>query len=67
MAPTPTKGAQKGAQRVAPAYDGDGQAMCPVHRKPLQEGRYGLYCSAKAKPGEEQNDKGYCALKFVEE
>jgi hypothetical protein len=35
-----------------------------VHHKPLAEGRYGLYCPAKAAPGEEQNDKGYCALRF---
>lgn len=50
--------------RVEPVYQPDGTACCPVHHKPLSEGRYGLYCSAKARPGDEQNDKGYCALRF---
>jgi hypothetical protein len=54
------------AERVEPVYQPDGTPCCPVHRKPLSEGRYGLYCPAKAKPGEEQNDKGYCNLKFAE-
>lgn len=63
----PLNGEKKPAKRVQPAYDGDGQPICPVHRKPLSEGRYGLFCPAKAKDGEQQNDKGYCSLKFVDE
>lgn len=50
--------------KVEPVYKPDGTPCCPVHHKPLSEGRYGLYCPAKAQAGEEQNDKGYCALKF---
>lgn len=57
---------RRAAERVEPIYQPDGTACCPVHRKALSEGRYGLFCSAKAKPGEEQNDKGYCSLKFAE-
>lgn len=54
------------AEKVKPFYDGDGQPCCPVHRKALSEGRYGLFCSAKAKDGEAANDKGYCNLRFIE-
>lgn len=54
------------AERVTPEYDGAGEPCCPVHHKPLSQGRYGLYCSAKAKPGEAQNDKGYCSIRFSE-
>jgi hypothetical protein len=52
------------AQYVDPIYDGNGDPCCPVHRKPLAEGRYGPYCQCKAKDGEAANDKGYCNLKF---
>jgi hypothetical protein len=57
--------ARKAAQRVEPVYQPDGTACCPVHHKPLSEGRYGLFCSSKA-TGEHANDKGYCNLKFAE-
>jgi len=57
---------RQAAPRVEPVYPPDGTACCPVHRKTLSEGRYGLFCPAKAKAGEEQNDKGYCNLKFAE-
>lgn len=60
-------GKKPASERVAPIYDGDGQPCCPVHKKPLSEGRYGLYCSAKAKDGQAANDKGYCALRFTEQ
>lgn len=52
------------AQYVDPFYNNDGEACCPVHRKPLVDGRYGPYCSSKAKGDESANDKGYCNLKF---
>jgi hypothetical protein len=39
--------------------------MLPVHRKPLSEGRYGLFCPSRA-TGDQANDKGYCNLKFAE-
>lgn len=64
--PAATQPARKPVQTVEPVYQPDGTACCPVHRKPLSEGRYGLFCSAKAQPGQEQNDKGYCSLKFSE-
>ena len=54
------------AQRVEPIYDGDGTPCCPVRKRPLSEGQYGLYCSAKAQPGDVQNAKGYCGLKFLD-
>jgi hypothetical protein len=59
-APAPSRKATE------PLYQPDGTACCPVHLKPLSEGRYGLFCSAKAKPGEAQNAKGYCAIRFTE-
>lgn len=61
----PLGATRKPAERVSVAYDGAGQPMCPIHRKPLSEGRYGLYCPSKAQ-GEHANDKGYCNLRFVE-
>lgn len=54
------------AERVEPLYKPDGTPCCPVHHKPLAEGRYGLYCPSRAKDGEQANDKGYCSLKFAE-
>jgi len=58
--------ARKPAGRVEPVYQPDGTACCPVHHKPLSEGRYGLFCSAKATGDQAANDKGYCNLKFAE-
>jgi hypothetical protein len=52
------------AQYVEPIYDGDGAACCPVHRVPISQGRYGWYCSARARADQAANDKGYCALRF---
>lgn len=60
---TTPKGKPK-AEYLDPTYNNDGDPCCPVHRKVLTEGRYGLYCSAKAKDGEAANDKGYCNIKF---
>ncbi len=57
---------RKAAERVEPIYQPDGTACCPVHKRPLTEGQYGLYCKSKAQPGDVQNDKGYCSLKFAE-
>jgi hypothetical protein len=54
------------AETVEPLYKPDGTACCPVHKRALSEGAYGLYCSARAKPGEVANAKGYCALRFIE-
>jgi hypothetical protein len=62
----PVAPARKSAGRVQPAYDADGSPMCPIHRKPLSDGRFGVFCPAKAQPGDVQNDKGYCSLKFAE-
>jgi hypothetical protein len=50
--------------RIEPLYQPDGTPCCPAHLRPLREGQHGLYCAAKAKPGEAQNDKGYCSLTF---
>ena len=58
--------ARKPAERVEPVYKPDGTPCCPVHHKPLTEGRYGLYCPSKAQEGEQANPKGYCSLRFAE-
>ncbi len=50
--------------KTQPIYADDGTPMCPVHNKPLREGSFGPYCSAKAQGSEAANDKGYCAIKF---
>jgi hypothetical protein len=63
-AAAPGQASKPKRQRAEPVYTPNGDPCCPVHHKPLVEGRYGLYCPSKAAPGEEQNDKGYCALKF---
>lgn len=52
------------AERVTPLYDADGSPLCPVHKRELQEGAHGLFCSAKAKEGQVVDRKGYCGLKF---
>lgn len=54
------------AEKVAPVYQPDGTACCPVHLRGLAQGSYGLYCPTKARPGEQANAKGYCALRFAE-
>jgi hypothetical protein len=64
--PAPTTNGKAKAERVEPLYKPSGEACCPVHMKPLSEGRFGLYCPSKAREGDVQNDKGYCALKFAE-
>ena len=51
---------------VEPLYRADGTACCPVHKTPLTHGQFGQYCSSRAKPGEAQNAKGYCSLRFAE-
>lgn len=64
--PTPTNGKPK-AETVEPLYKPDGTPCCPVHKGALAESQYdGWYCRAKAKPGDVQNAKGYCALRFTE-
>jgi len=64
--PTVTPGAKPKPETVEPLYKPDGTPCCPVHKRPLSDGQYGLYCSARAKPGEAANSKGYCALRFTE-
>jgi len=53
-------------ETAEPIYQPDGTACCPVHKRELSQGQYGMFCSAKAKPGDVQNAKGYCALRFSE-
>lgn len=65
-APTPATNGKPKVERVEPLYKPDGTACCPTHMKPLQEGRYGLFCPSRAKGDEPANDKGYCNLKFSE-
>jgi hypothetical protein len=50
--------------KIEPVYNGAGDPCCPAHQRPLKEGQHGLFCPARAKAGEEQNDKGYCNLSF---
>jgi hypothetical protein len=43
-------------------YNDAGEACCPQHERPLKEGRYGYYCSAKDPNGK----NGYCTFKAKE-
>jgi hypothetical protein len=63
-APPPTP--RPPAEWVDPEYDNNGDPCCPVHHRPLKQGTYGSYCSARAAAGESANEKGYCSLKFKE-
>ena len=65
-AATSPAAAKPKAETVEPIYQPDGTPCCPTHKRSLVEGQYGLYCSAKAKPGEAANPKGYCSLRFAE-
>lgn len=47
-------------ERVQPSYNDAGDPCCPKHRKPLREGKFGLFCPAK----DDTTEHGYCALKF---
>jgi len=51
-------------ETVEPEYKPNGTPCCPVHHGALAEGQYGWYCRSKAKPGDVQNAKSFCALKF---
>ncbi len=66
MTPASQEKSTKAAERVEPLYRPDGTACCPVHMRELSEGQYGKFCSAKAKPGEAANAKGYCSLRFAD-
>ena len=63
-AAAPSGGNTPRAQRVAPSYNGDGSACCPVHRKALSYGQYGPYCSCKATGDQVADKRGYCGLRF---
>ena len=65
-APAAGQQQRKASKRVEPEYSADGDALCPVHQKPLVEGRFGLYCPSRAQAGEQANEKGYCSLRFSE-
>lgn len=65
-APISTRVEKPKAETVEPLYKPSGEPCCPVHKRKLSEGKYGLFCSAKARPGDAQNAKGYCALRFTD-
>jgi hypothetical protein len=65
-APVQATPARKPSGRVEPVYQPDGTACCPIHRKPLSEGRYGLFCPSRATGDQAANDKGYCNIRFAE-
>lgn len=60
--PAPQKPAQRAQQAAEPWYNDAGEACCPWHKKPLRDGRYGLYCPSRAE-GDQANDKGYCTFR----
>jgi hypothetical protein len=57
----PEQPARKPAAKVAPVYDGDGDATCPTHGTKLREGKWGLFC-----PTKDRDTAEYCKLKFAE-
>lgn len=51
----------KAAKKKEPPLVIDGKLCCPIHHKPLRQGRFGLYCTA---PGDGKN--GYCTYTWKE-
>ena len=47
---------------MTPAYDGNGDPVCPKHKKALKEGKWGLYCPTK----DDSTERGFRSLKFKE-
>lgn len=47
---------------VTPTGDQGSEAICPKHRKPFVEGKYGLYCTSPSDDPAWSNRKGYCNL-----
>ena len=71
--PVPRAGTWPGKPKIEltqPAYDGNGDAICPVHKRKIVtrewEGRTFRCCPSKATGDEKANAKGYCALRFAE-
>lgn len=48
--------------KVEPIYTPAGEPCCPTHTRPLKEGKFGWFCSAKDDRPDSRN--GYCGLKF---
>lgn len=61
-------GFKKPDDRTEPAYDGNGDPICPVHGKRLSirdwNGQQFYSCPAKAAAGEKASPKGYCDIRF---
>lgn len=67
-------GAAVGAPSVAPPFDTElleeiipdepqgHLAVCPAHRKPFKEGRFGPYCPEKGVDPAWTNSRGYCTV-----
>lgn len=62
--PASTPAAPKTKRQAIEPLHIQGRPCCPKHTKPLMQGQYGLYCSAKDDGPESKN--GYCGLKFAE-
>lgn len=62
--PSGQKPARARQERIEPIYTPSGDPCCPTHKRPLKQGQYGLYCSAKDDGPDSKN--GYCGLKFAE-
>jgi len=60
VSPAAAAPTRKAGEKVTPLYNGDGEPMCPVHKRVLKQGKWGMYCSAKGE------DETYCNLKFHE-
>ena len=53
---------QRAPERDSIYYDAQGQACCPVHEKPLKQGKFGWFCSCKDPNGR----NGYCDYRAKE-
>jgi len=42
--------------------DQGSEAICPAHKRPYKEGRYGLFCTSKADDPAWANKNGYCTI-----
>lgn len=47
---------------VEPSGDQGSDAICPKHRKPYKEGKFGPYCTSTSDDPAWSNKRGYCSI-----
>lgn len=47
---------------ILPEGDQGSDAICPKHRKPYKDGKYGPYCTSTSDDPAWSNKRGYCSI-----